>query len=874
MSVKVIRIYQLDGIVNAGLELKGGFFEVEVPAGPVAGGYINKRLGVEQLAELLGASPSTDGLSAEQVVEVVADLLQAGTGITITRTTDGKLEIASSVSVGAVGAPPQSAPTAGVVDDIGDTFSFLPNPAYPSFAQYKANGLPGVTGAVVLDGTNSYVQGARIYVKVVGAVAKGGLAVYVAGSGNMPDGQVLTNAEPFTGVAPTPTPPTAITPDAPFPTYDPVTRVLTFQHALGTSELEYNRFGGSFTSYAPIQIDDAAHNAGEWKARVRAYAAGNRNASGTADSPAITAKATVNRIPVADAGDDLTIQLPTSSVALMGTATDPDAGDTLTYAWRYITGPNVPTGLPATTLNVVVSGLIAGTYQLGFRTTDNHGAQSPESYVLLTVKPVASGGKWANAKIITTVINQSNGQTFSPVEDLTPEQVASAQHPLNGIWNPDNQQVEEYKVGVNDDTIPAGVVAGYRRGMGLEAPYFAAARLDPAMAGIPIIAFKAHQLQPPNTDTNGIDLAYFRTVTKARILENFNNFSAWMVAQGYPAPLVTSVAPDIGENDSFINNTNYAADFTTEINYLRAAKFYAPNAKFGLPLLQRAAGTQNDSMINAQKLKYVLENSSAYLWSIPNPEYFDNTHFTGQAMWRRGLEWRRKDKLSLTPTITEFSPTSQSVGGQVTLTGTNFKYLMSAQLNGVAITQVDVRSDTKAIITIPEGAANGTFTITTANGSGSIAGFNVSAAPVGPTPIPGTFVASGKQFFDNKQMPNPSDGTAVLDTNPELDYLSGYGCVSYSDANVFVSAVFEMSGLWYAEWAAPTNTGLAPLDIAIIEAATGTVVQQTRINPVGTFKKSETLFTMFNIVKGRYYARWNKAGGGVGIMDQMKASLV
>jgi hypothetical protein len=201
MSIKVVRIYQLDGIVNADLELKGGFFEVEVPAGPVVGGYINKRLGMEQLAEVLGASPSTDGLSAEQVAEVVADLLVQGTGITITRTTDGKLEIASSVSAGAVGATQPDAPTVGVVDDIGDTFSFLPNPAYSSFAQYKVNGLPGVTGAVYLDGTNSYVQGPRIYIKVVGAVAKGGLAVYVAGSGNVPDGAVLTNDEAFTGVA-------------------------------------------------------------------------------------------------------------------------------------------------------------------------------------------------------------------------------------------------------------------------------------------------------------------------------------------------------------------------------------------------------------------------------------------------------------------------------------------------------------------------------------------------------------------------------------------------------------------------------------------------------------------------------------------------
>jgi hypothetical protein len=345
-----------------------------------------------------------------------------------------------------------------------------------------------MTGAVALDGTNSYVSGSRIYIKVVGPVAKGGLGVYVAGSGTVPDGQVLTNADPFTGsavvtppVSADTTPPSVAftvpasgatlapytqvlltvlandnvavqgltftdgatgqvigtgskngstytlpyttgaagplslvatatdaagnsqsatvnatvgssqttqpttTPDAPFPSYDPVTRVLTYQHALGTSELEYNRFGGTFTAYAPIQVDDSSHNAGEWKARVRAMT--GRLASGTADSPAIAAKTvTVNQIPVVSAGQQISIQLPTNSVALMGSGSDPDPGDSVaSWAWRLVTGPNTPTGLPANTQNLVVSNLIEGTYQIGLRGTDTHGAQSNEAFTVISV---------------------------------------------------------------------------------------------------------------------------------------------------------------------------------------------------------------------------------------------------------------------------------------------------------------------------------------------------------------------------------------------------------------------------------------------------------------------------------------------------------
>ncbi|TPG66059.1 Ig-like domain-containing protein [Hymenobacter nivis] len=97
-----------------------------------------------------------------------------------------------------VGQQPD-APTAGQVDDTGDTFSFLANPAFPSPGQYQVAGLPGATGPVYLDGTNSYVTGGRTYVKVAGPVGAGGLAVYVAGATTRPDGLPLTNKEPFTG---------------------------------------------------------------------------------------------------------------------------------------------------------------------------------------------------------------------------------------------------------------------------------------------------------------------------------------------------------------------------------------------------------------------------------------------------------------------------------------------------------------------------------------------------------------------------------------------------------------------------------------------------------------------------------------------------
>ncbi|UOQ70970.1 Ig-like domain-containing protein [Hymenobacter cellulosilyticus] len=70
------------------------------------------------------------------------------------------------------------------------------------------------------------------------------------------------------------------TPAAPTVSFDGNTRVLSWSHALGASELEYAQGVGAYQQYtAGLSIDDNAHAAGEWKARVKAYVAGNRNAS-------------------------------------------------------------------------------------------------------------------------------------------------------------------------------------------------------------------------------------------------------------------------------------------------------------------------------------------------------------------------------------------------------------------------------------------------------------------------------------------------------------------------------------------------------------------------------------------------------------------
>lgn len=56
MALKGFTIYQLPAVADPTTELAGALFEVEVPTGPVAGAYTNKKVTMEQLASYLGAT--------------------------------------------------------------------------------------------------------------------------------------------------------------------------------------------------------------------------------------------------------------------------------------------------------------------------------------------------------------------------------------------------------------------------------------------------------------------------------------------------------------------------------------------------------------------------------------------------------------------------------------------------------------------------------------------------------------------------------------------------------------------------------------------------------------------------------------------------
>ncbi len=97
---------------------------------------------------------------------------------------------------------------------------------------------------------------------------------------------------------------------------------------------------------------------------------------------------TVNQPPVANAGNDITITLPVSSVTLSGSGTDTD-GSIVAYNWAKTAGPNQLTITNTNAAQTTVTNLAEGTYTFELTVTDNRGATAKDNMQVI-VKPAVT----------------------------------------------------------------------------------------------------------------------------------------------------------------------------------------------------------------------------------------------------------------------------------------------------------------------------------------------------------------------------------------------------------------------------------------------------------------------------------------------------
>ena len=94
------------------------------------------------------------------------------------------------------------------------------------------------------------------------------------------------------------------------------------------------------------------------------------------------------QLPVADAGLDQTITLPTNTVTLSGSGSDAD-GTISSYNWTKISGPSGYTIVNPGTAATDITGLVQGVYQFQLQVTDNNGATATD-VMSITVNAAAN----------------------------------------------------------------------------------------------------------------------------------------------------------------------------------------------------------------------------------------------------------------------------------------------------------------------------------------------------------------------------------------------------------------------------------------------------------------------------------------------------
>jgi len=114
----------------------------------------------------------------------------------------------------------------------------------------------------------------------------------------------------------------------------------------------------------------------------------------------------VNQPPLADAGENIEIFLPVSSVTLNGLGSDPD-GAIDSYQWSKVSGP-AATLANATTPTLSVSGLIEGTYNFRLTVVDDAGANATDVAQVIVYPEATNQNPVANAGTNKTIVLPTN----------------------------------------------------------------------------------------------------------------------------------------------------------------------------------------------------------------------------------------------------------------------------------------------------------------------------------------------------------------------------------------------------------------------------------------------------------------------------------
>jgi hypothetical protein len=133
-----------------------------------------------------------------------------------------------------------------------------------------------------------------------------------------------------------------------------------------------------------------------------------------------------NKPPIAIAGPDQVITLPTDSVLLdVNNSSDPD-GMISSYLWTKISGPSSFNILKLSDSITKVKALVAGTYQFELKVTDNGGLSAKDTMRIIVDSvlttnhpPIANAGTDQTITLPTNTLNLDGSGTTDPENNIT-----------------------------------------------------------------------------------------------------------------------------------------------------------------------------------------------------------------------------------------------------------------------------------------------------------------------------------------------------------------------------------------------------------------------------------------------------------------------
>ena len=140
----------------------------------------------------------------------------------------------------------------------------------------------------------------------------------------------------------------------------------------------------------------------------------DNNAATGLDIIQVTVNAAANIPPTANAGTDQSITLPTNTVSLSGSGTDPD-GTISAYSWTKISGPASGTITNANSASTTVTALVQGVYQFELKVTDNNAATAVDTIQITVnaanIPPTANAGTDQSITLPTNTVSLSGNGT-------------------------------------------------------------------------------------------------------------------------------------------------------------------------------------------------------------------------------------------------------------------------------------------------------------------------------------------------------------------------------------------------------------------------------------------------------------------------------